>query len=165
MRRLAAFIAGVAPAMILGVAPVLLVSGLLKAVDPSAFREVLSRQGLLPASWLGPTTVGVWVAEVTGGLIGARCAMRRSPKFVAIGALVLGAVFLGFSAYAAALTIHPPPRPSPCGCFLGTKPVSNWGAVSARNGLGAAALGAVALFAGRRSAERASADPAFPGSP
>lgn len=146
MSRICRATASVAPLAVLVVALLLLVSGLLKAADPSAFREVLAGHGLLPASWLSPTTTGVWLTELAAGLIGVRLAILQPPKGAAIGALLLGAVFLGFAMYATILTVHPPPKPSPCGCFLGAEPVSNWGSVAMRNGLGAMALGSLALF-------------------
>jgi hypothetical protein len=66
MSRVARAVTVVAPLTVLVLSIVLLVSGLLKAIEPEAFRDVLLRQGLLPASWVGPTTTGVWIAEVTG---------------------------------------------------------------------------------------------------
>ncbi len=147
MNGFARFIVVSAPLVVLAVASVLLVSALLKAAEPEAFRELLARHGLLPASWLGPTAAGVWIAELAGGLLAVRCALRGSLRSVAFGALLMGAVFLGFSVYAAVLTVHPPPKPSPCGCLLGDTPVSDWGPVTLRNGCCAMGLAGLALVA------------------
>ncbi|WP_298888688.1 MauE/DoxX family redox-associated membrane protein [uncultured Serinicoccus sp.] len=130
------------------VALVLLVSGLSHARAPRSTRAALQAHGTLPSSahrWLalvlGPVelVLAVGLLAVGLGVLG-----RPVVPVLGLGAAVL---CLGFAAYLHVVRRRTVGQEVPCGCGLGTTPVTGWSVVRA-GVLGVLALAAVVLPTG-----------------
>ena len=143
---LARTVRGIARVVVLCVAGLLLLTGAFKMQDRAAFAAIVQAQGLVTADIVPHV---VWIVpwgEIAVGVLAVWAVLQQRWMFVRVGALLCSFVFLVFAGYAAALVIHPPPAPTPCGCLPGQEEITSWWPIVVRNGLVASLLACVGLL-------------------
>lgn len=106
--------------------------GLVKSVEFSRFTEVVLAHDLLPSASVPVLGAALVSIEIFVGAFAIWAAMG-SPRRCAIGSVAVTLLLLGFTGYASALSIFPPPVPVPCGCTGTSAVVESWVPIMMRN--------------------------------
>lgn len=148
-RRLRNLLQWVGLVVCLFIALLLLYTGFAKALDFDAFARVLAQHRVVPP---GSTSLVAWLvpmAEVGVGVaIVALLALDRR-RYMSLAAVLGGAVFASFTAYALVGWAGPVPKPSGCGCGIPTLTDHFWTELIARNAVTTCLLGGIAVLASR----------------
>lgn len=122
---------------------VLITAGILKAWDPPAFADVLSRRGWMPAFFIPAVAVGLpWVEIV------AAIALIFLPRYRAGAALLMTIFFMLFAVEIASGVMLG--WQAPCGCFGADDGPAGWGHVAMNLAL---AAGCMKIYLHKRQGE------------